>query len=71
VFEDLEAPTIGGQFGMSCWTWVNVDSTYWGGVASDEFLVTVGSDGKGKGITPRILREDLVRRRGGGLLRSE
>jgi len=61
VFEKLKAGVIGGIFGTACVTWFGVDSLYWGNVATDEFLVTVGADGKAKSVTPRSLRVDLVK----------
>lgn len=62
VFEDLStAGGIGGLFGNGCETWVDVDGTYWGSVATDEFLITVGVDGKAKSVSPRALRVELVK----------
>ncbi|KUJ22846.1 beta-lactamase/transpeptidase-like protein [Mollisia scopiformis] len=61
VFENLNAGVIGGIFGSACETWFSVDSTYWGTVATDEFLVTVGEDGKAKSVSPRALRVELVK----------
>ncbi|KAE8441352.1 hypothetical protein EG329_005501 [Mollisiaceae sp. DMI_Dod_QoI] len=61
VFEDLKAGTIGGLFGNGCETWVGVDGTYWGSVSTDEFLVTIGKDGKAKSVVPRALRVELLR----------
>lgn len=34
---------------------------YWGSVASDEFVITVGKDGKARSLVPRILRVVLDR----------
>ncbi|CZR51197.1 uncharacterized protein PAC_01072 [Phialocephala subalpina] len=61
VFEDLKAGSIGGLFGNGCETWFGVDGTYWGAVATDEFLIRVGADGKAVSVTPRALRVELGR----------
>lgn len=61
VFEDPNTPHIGGIFSTGCQTWANIDSTYWGSVASDEFVITVGKDGKARSVVPRILRVVLDR----------
>jgi CubicO group peptidase (beta-lactamase class C family) len=61
VYEDPTATTIGGTFGNICQTWVGVDQQYWGTVANDEFVITVGYDGKAKSVQPRMLKIDLVR----------
>jgi CubicO group peptidase (beta-lactamase class C family) len=61
VFEDLNVNPIGGIFGNRCESWVDADSTYWGAVGTDEFLVTIGADGKARSVTPRALMVELVR----------
>jgi hypothetical protein len=33
-----------------------VDQAYWGMIGNDEFVITVGSGGWAKSVTPRILR---------------
>lgn len=61
VYENPRATTIGGTFGNVCHSWVGVDQLYWGTVGSDEFFITVGSDGIAKSVTPRALRVELER----------
>jgi len=62
VFEDLANPGIGGVFTQQCQTWGDVDATYWGGVALDEFLITVGGHGKAVSVTNRALREEMAKK---------
>ena len=61
VFEDPMEVQAGGVFSQACVSWEMVDETYWGSVASDEFLVTVGCDGVARFVEPRILRLGLSR----------
>jgi hypothetical protein len=65
VFEDPSTVTAAGLSARACATWTVVDATYWGEVSADEFLITVGCDGLATSVTPRIMRESLVRAGGG------
>jgi hypothetical protein len=44
-----------GAFEVASMTWVMVDDLYWGTVGNDEFVITVGSGGVAKSVTPRIM----------------
>ena len=61
VFEIPSEVQAGGVFSQACVSWGMVDGTYWGGVASDEFVIIVGSEGVARSVVPRIMREGLGR----------
>jgi hypothetical protein len=61
VFEDPTKVQAGGVFSQACVTWETVDTIYWGEVASDDFLITVGCNGVATSVTPRIMRTSLKR----------
>ncbi|KAL2072807.1 hypothetical protein VTL71DRAFT_12150 [Oculimacula yallundae] len=61
VYENLATEDVGGPFTTACMTWAVVDAVYWGTVASDEFVIRVGEDGKAKSVSPRALRVELQR----------
>jgi hypothetical protein len=65
IFEDPGTPQNVGLFSLLCQTWTSVDGEFWGGVATDEFLITVDRDGIGKSVTPRVTREVLQKENSG------
>jgi hypothetical protein len=66
VTENLSTPKFPGVFTTQCQVWANVDSEYWGTVSSDEWMITVDSNGKAKTVRPRALRVELGRSAGNG-----
>lgn len=61
VFTDPKQEAFGGLLSVECFSWAQLDARGWGLIGSDEFLITVGMDGKAVSVTPRIMREELGR----------
>lgn len=57
----LPAPLDQGPFSANCIAWEVVSQLVYGGVALDEFLFTVGTDGKAVSLSPRVLAQTQTR----------
>lgn len=61
VFESLGVEEDDGPLSVSCRTWTEIDQARYGNVGVDEFVFTVGEDGKVGSLAPRALRTELAR----------
>jgi len=59
VLEASSTPTDPEVSSSSCYSWAGVDSLQYGSVALDDWLFTLGKDGKATSVEPRILRVSL------------
>ncbi|KAI0886634.1 beta-lactamase/transpeptidase-like protein [Annulohypoxylon maeteangense] len=62
VVENLDLPDRGqAMFSTNCGTWVSQTAAVYADMPLDQFVFTLGGDGRAVGVTPLALRTEMVR----------